>query len=300
VPTSKWLNDYLDKSGGVAYIQVSADGVWTDDLHRTTHFMHADPKMVCDTLIADPLLRRESRWYTSFLILEAGTWAAIDSALRDEDFDAAYVYDLIAHLPADTQLFVGNSLPIRHVDQFGRTRETPLHISANRGASGIDGNVSTALGIAAAYPDSPLVMLVGDITLYHDMNGLFALKDRAMRNVTIVLMNNDGGGIFHRLPIQDYEPTFTDLFVMPHGLDYTHVAALYGLEYIRVESRAHFRSYISSGGMDGARLIEVRTETPHDETARRALIRQVRAHLAALHIFDDLESALHPNKESIP
>jgi 2-succinyl-5-enolpyruvyl-6-hydroxy-3-cyclohexene-1-carboxylate synthase len=285
VPTSKWLNEYLSMSGDAAYIQVSADGVWSDDLHRTSHFIHADPALWCAAMCRASAARRESAWMRAFARLEAETWAGIRAVMRDEDFDAAYVHDLIAHLPGDACLFVGNSLPIRHVDQFGQPRTAPLVVFANRGASGIDGNISTGLAIAAAHRDRPVTLLVGDITLFHDMNGLFALRDQRLHNVTIVLLNNDGGGIFQRLPIAGFDPVFTELFIMPHGLDFRHVAALYGLEYQVVNDRATFRALTAEPPEDRARLIEVRTETPHDETARRALIRRVRAHIRALDIF---------------
>ena len=76
------------------------------------------------------------------------------------------------------------------------------------------------------------MLLVGDITFYHDMNGLFAVKNLDLNNVTIVLMNNNGGGIFNRLPISGYDPAFTDLFIMPHNLQFEHAAKLYGMDFV--------------------------------------------------------------------
>lgn len=288
VPTSKWLNETLERAGEAGYVHVSADGVWADDLHRISHLIHADPVLACTALSAASA-RPNSAWLTRFQQLETETWAAIETVMAEEDFDATYVYDLVAGLPSGAHLFLGNSLSVRHVDQFGRQRRAALQVSGNRGASGIDGNISTALGIAAANPTVPLVMLIGDITLFHDMNGLFPIKDRAMDNVTIVLINNDGGGIFHRLPIQGYDPAFTDLFIMPHGLDFQHTAALYGLDYERVDDRAAFRERIAAvQAGQPARLIEIRTNGIHDETARRALLKRVRAHLQAIPTLAEL------------
>ncbi|MCK6577066.1 MAG: 2-succinyl-5-enolpyruvyl-6-hydroxy-3-cyclohexene-1-carboxylic-acid synthase [Anaerolineae bacterium] len=289
VPTSKWLNDMLEQSPSHAYLQISADGVWSDDLHRTTHFMHCDPGQFCLSLTEELPARQASEWSRLFVRVEAATWLRLSESMQMSIFDGAFVGDLIAEMSAGAQLFVGSSLPVRHVDQFGRPRAAGLSVYANRGASGIDGNVSTALGIAAADPQRPLVMLVGDVTLYHDMNGLFALQDRDMQNVTIVVINNNGGGIFQRLPISRFEPPFTDLFVMPHDLDFQHVAALYGLEHHVVADRAEFRQLIRrTTASQGARLIEVRTSISEDETTRRRLIQQVRTEVESLLVTQGL------------
>jgi 2-succinyl-5-enolpyruvyl-6-hydroxy-3-cyclohexene-1-carboxylate synthase len=97
------------------------------------------------------------------------------------------------------------------------------------GASGIDGQVSTALGIGAATGEHVYAIL-GDITFYHDMNGLLAIK-RNNVSATFIVINNNGGGIFERLPIREFEPYHTEYFLTPHGLTFEHAAAMYGLEY---------------------------------------------------------------------
>lgn len=102
---------------------------------------------------------------------------------------------------------------------LGAPKAQPLTVFGNRGASGIDGVTSTALGIAAASDDS-LVLITGDVAFYHDMNGLLAIKQHDLNNVTIVLLNNNGGGIFRRLPIAKFEPEFTPLFLTPHDLGF--------------------------------------------------------------------------------
>jgi len=181
-------------------------------------------------------------------------------------------------------------LPVRHVDQFARPSTKPLHVYANRGASGIDGNVSTALGFGAA-SQSPLVALLGDITFYHDMNGLLYLTPRrrgaegqsAIRNpqsaippVTFVVINNNGGGIFRRLPIAEFEPEFTDLFLTPHDLNFEHAARLYGLEYVRVSDRAAFREALGKSMFDVRPfLIEVVTNGRADDQRRREVNRLI-------------------------
>jgi 2-succinyl-5-enolpyruvyl-6-hydroxy-3-cyclohexene-1-carboxylate synthase len=282
VPTSQWLSNFLDRTQPEYYIQVSESGVWADDLHRTTEFIQADATEFMAALYTDEAYRSTSTWLEQWQVAETTTWQSVAQTINSgDDFDAAFVYDLIEALPENAHLFAGNSLPIRHIDQFGKPSAKNIQVYGNRGASGIDGNTSTALGIASQ-TDEPLVLLIGDITFYHDMNGLFALKNLNLSNVTIVLMNNDGGGIFNRLPISGYDPAFTDLFIMPHGLQFEHAAKLYGLEWVSTDNRADFRRLLSESiGSGTPRIIEVRTDIQHDEMRRKEIIQSVKNALKA-------------------
>jgi 2-succinyl-5-enolpyruvyl-6-hydroxy-3-cyclohexene-1-carboxylate synthase len=272
VPTSKALNTYLD--GLVEpplQIHIRASGRWADDTHRVKVFLQADPEITCQRLsvaLTNHDCPRKSDWAGTIITLESDCWQALASIENSLFFDGAAVADVLSWLPAGTRLFAGNSLPIRHVDQFGRPARTAIRVYGNRGASGIDGNVSTALGIAAAAPDAPLVAIVGDITLYHDLNGLLALKQVGGRKVTIILLNNNGGGIFHRLPIAAFEPSFTRRFLTPHDLDFAPAAEMYGLDYCLVTNRPALKEALDAGSGDGPRLIEVRTNS-HDDYQRQ-------------------------------
>ena len=247
LPVSKWLNEYLARQADARLVHVQASGVWADDSHRVDTFLQADGTATCRALAARLTPRPGSSWAAQVQATEAATWVALDRGLAGAPFfDGAVVADLLDLLPAGAQLLVGNSLPIRHVDQFGRPSGRELHVYGNRGASGIDGNLSTGLGLAAAAPQRPTVILVGDITFYHDMNGLLAVRQQQLRRVTVVLLNNNGGGIFRRLPIAGHEPPFTELFLTPHGLDFAPAGQLYGLAYQRITSRAAFRRHLAA------------------------------------------------------
>ncbi len=281
VPTSKALNAYLDRAALSHYVHVSGDGVWADDSHRISDFVHADEKLLCRELLARECPERSSDWRGRFQALEAATWQAMDSVLADKPyFDGAVLADVVELIPPESTLFVGNSLPVRHLDQFGRPGGKRIHAFANRGASGIDGNTSAALGAGAAHPERPLVLVTGDITFYHDMNGLLAVQ-RCDIPITIVLLNNDGGGIFYRLPIRDHDPEFTDYFVAPHGLDFSHAARLYGLDYVRADDRESFRQAFRErvGGRTSC-IIEVHTDARQDAQRREAALAAVNEHIA--------------------
>jgi 2-succinyl-5-enolpyruvyl-6-hydroxy-3-cyclohexene-1-carboxylate synthase len=149
-------------------------------------------------------------------------------------------------------------MPVRDLDRFGRPSSADLTVSGSRGASGIDGITSAAIGAGSAV-DEPLVLLTGDLAYYHDLTGLLALE-RADVEATVVLVNNDGGGIFHQLPIAAFDPPFTELFETPHGLEFEHAAELFGLGHTTVDSLAAFESaYDHALSADGSHVVEVRT-----------------------------------------
>ncbi|HMB51556.1 MAG TPA: thiamine pyrophosphate-dependent enzyme, partial [Natronoarchaeum rubrum] len=159
---------------------------------------------------------------------------------------------------------------VRDLDRFGRPRGADLTALGNRGASGIDGIASTALGAGSA-TDDPLVLVTGDLAYYHDMNGLLAVA-RCGVDATIVLVNNDGGGIFHLLPIEAFDPPFTDQFKTPHGLDFAPTGELYGLDFSRVETLSAFRdAYDASLAAEGTQVIEFRIDGEESHRTREAI-----------------------------
>jgi 2-succinyl-5-enolpyruvyl-6-hydroxy-3-cyclohexene-1-carboxylate synthase len=270
LPTGKWVSAYLARQAEAQHIHVRANGVWADDQHLTGRFLQVDAHDFCRRLSRVVATRADRSWVATVLAQEQNLRRRLPALLADVEFDGAAVADVVAGLPAEAHLFVGNSLPIRHVDQFSMPRRERLHVYANRGASGIDGNISTGLGIAAAH-NRPVVMLLGDITFYHDMNGLLAVRNLGLTPI-IVLLNNDGGGIFQRLPIAAHDPPFTDLFRTPHGLDFAPAAAMYGLDYTLVADRPGLRAALADA-LQNPRpiIIEYRSDSAVDEAVRQQI-----------------------------
>jgi 2-succinyl-5-enolpyruvyl-6-hydroxy-3-cyclohexene-1-carboxylate synthase len=151
-------------------------------------------------------------------------------------------------------LFVASSMPVRDLEAYAVTRHGPPRVLANRGANGIDGLVSTALGVAAA-TRGRTVLLIGDVALAHDIGGLLAAR-RLGIDLTIVLINNDGGGIFHFLPVVEQGDAFEEHVATPHGLDFSHAARLYGLEHRLAHDMPAFDDALAAG----PGIVEVRTE----------------------------------------
>ncbi len=270
-PTSKRLNNYLAECETSLHIHVRENGVWADENHRTTHFLQVDELALCVALEKRLASSRGSAWLDQWMRLEADTWVKLAQTMNEMVFDAAYVSDLFDYLPDGGGLFAGNSLPIRHVDQFARPTEKAIQVFANRGASGIDGNISTGLGIAAAL-GRPVTILSGDVTFYHDSNGLLALQHMNSAGITLLVLNNDGGGIFRRLPITQFDPPFRDLFQVPHGLDLASIARTYDLAYHCPSSRQALAALLASPPDPViTRLIEVKTDARIDNIRRSEL-----------------------------
>ncbi|MCY4062556.1 MAG: 2-succinyl-5-enolpyruvyl-6-hydroxy-3-cyclohexene-1-carboxylic-acid synthase [Chloroflexi bacterium] len=283
-PLSKRMQDFLECNQLRDHIYCSRAGEWADDSHSVTRHLTLNPATLnpgeWDGF--EPAPNSTDAWCEGLARADHVARSVIAREFEHGAyFDGAVLYDVVDLMPAGGALFAGNSLPVRHLDQFGLPNGKPVFAFANRGASGIDGNVSTALGIGAARRGEPLVAVLGDITLYHDMNGLLAIR-RCGVPLTIVLLNNEGGGIFHRLPIHEFEPAFSDYFITAHGLDFAHAAALYDLKYIRADDRASFRRAFSEsvGGL-ASTLIELRTDAVADLKRRNAIIAAVHEQLTS-------------------
>jgi 2-succinyl-5-enolpyruvyl-6-hydroxy-3-cyclohexene-1-carboxylate synthase len=295
VNTSQPLNDYLNDAPGAYTLLIGENGTYRDANHQTNTMLYIHPDRLAYIFGFDTYRGRDreqaeaeqaalNQWNSRLHRLEAETWKALERGLGERWFDGAVVADVFAHMPDRSAVFLGNSLPVRHADQFARPNTRDIRMYGNRGTSGIDGNISTALG-AAAGDDRPLVAIVGDLTFYHDMNGLLATR-RAGAQAVFVVINNDGGGIFERLPIARYEPPYTDLFRTPHGLRFAHTAALYGLEYAQPADRAGFGEALTAALArlpQRSSIIEVTTDAADDLAHRNALMSA--AHKAAARVL---------------
>jgi 2-succinyl-5-enolpyruvyl-6-hydroxy-3-cyclohexene-1-carboxylate synthase len=164
---------------------------------------------------------------------------------------------------------------VRNLDQFGAPRPQKVDIYCNRGASGIDGTLASAAGVAAADPDRWLALLSGDLAFLHDLNSLLLIKAYTPR-MLIVVVNNDGGGIFQRLPVSNFEPYFTPLFLTPHGLNFAGAATMFGLEYCKVSDRAGLQEQLRDKFVNPRpALLEVQGDAVVHEMMRREFQRRL-------------------------
>ncbi len=279
-PTSATLEAAL--AGWRESVQVVIDdGSRPKDHQRLAHlYLKAPAADLLDSLartVPHPPPPARLPWLHRWRDLEAATWEAIDPATLSPGHEGAYAAALLAALPPGSALFASSSMPVRDLDGYGRPAPAGVTIFANRGASGIDGVVSSALGCAAGR-GGPVAVLIGDIALIHDMNGLLAARDPAL-NVVFVVIDNDGGGIFHMLPIRKFEPVFTPCFATPHGLDFSHLARLHGLPLHHAATpRALAEAVAAALSRPGTEIVRAGTNREenrrlHEETRSRVMRR---------------------------
>lgn len=171
-------------------------------------------------------------------------------------FEGRTIRELQEYIPEDGQIFVANSMTIRDFDYFWFSGESKAVLFGNRGVNGIDGTISTALGLAVN--GRPTYLVTGDLSLFHDLNGLAVAKTHNL-NLTIILHNNDGGGIFEYLP-QKGTKHFAYLFSTSQGLDYSGAAKLYGCGYTKISSPDELSSVLAKIGQEsGVHIIEIPT-----------------------------------------
>ena len=265
-PTSKRLQAWLDDGHVAHYVVVDPRPERLDPGHRVTHRFVSSVDHWCDAL-DDALmeLRDEddlSRTAPESLVtLHTAVQGALDEAVAaGDELSEPWLARRVSELaPAGSKLFASNSMPIRDLQVFRTEARPELEIVANRGASGIDGIVSTAAGVARGC-GNPVTLLIGDLALLHDVNALMHL--RALEQpVTIVAINNGGGGIFSFLPIAKHEDVLRPFVETPHDIRFEGIAASFGLPYTHVDTRDGFEAAYKAALESGASsVIEVRSD----------------------------------------
>jgi 2-succinyl-5-enolpyruvyl-6-hydroxy-3-cyclohexene-1-carboxylate synthase len=279
-PTSKRLRTYLARADARTFVADPAGG-WREAEFRATDLLVADPSRLAARLAEVVTGAGDADWRERWATADRTHREVIADATTDGAggyFEGAILADVADLAPEPATLVVSNSNPVRDADRYMPPSDAGYTVLGNRGASGIDGVVSTALGAGSATTDH-LTLVIGDLAYHHDGNGLLAAL-RCDVDATIVLVNNDGGGIFHRLPIESFEPPFTEAFRTPHGLDFEPTTDLYDLGYAAVEGRSGFRdAYADSVASEGTDVIDVRTDGEASQRTRERLVEETVAEL---------------------
>ncbi|TDL77567.1 2-succinyl-5-enolpyruvyl-6-hydroxy-3-cyclohexene-1-carboxylic-acid synthase [Rhodococcus qingshengii] len=268
MPVSKALTIFLKENHQAEQFVIDGAGGWRDPATLSTEMIFCNETIFCEQLSG----LTETKESTEFLekwqeindLTKANMALIKDSQMLSE---GRLFYQIAEMLPEEATLFVGNSMPIRDLDSFFLNNHKSINVMANRGANGIDGTVSTALG--AALYSQPLYLVLGDLTFFHDLNGMIAAKLYGI-DIRIILVNNNGGGIFSFLPQSQHPKNFELLFGTPLNLEFEHAVRMFNGNYTKVKDWDHFRELMKqSSDVKGLNVYEVVTNRDSNLTQHR-------------------------------
>ncbi|CAM5218646.1 2-succinyl-5-enolpyruvyl-6-hydroxy-3-cyclohexene-1-carboxylate synthase OS=Ureibacillus acetophenoni OX=614649 GN=menD PE=3 SV=1 [Ureibacillus acetophenoni] len=275
-PVSKFLTILLSETMPTNYIVVDEDPMFRDSTSVSTHFIHgAIGKWLCELNLQTDL---DVEYFNLWRSSEDLAIRHITEYVHSETDEGAMVRTIIEHLPDGSDLFVSSSMPIRDIDTFLLPTSRDIQIFANRGANGIDGVMSTAIGFSQGRKDRQLYLLIGDLAFLHDVNAFIATRYQPC-NITVIVLNNDGGGIFSYLSQSTVKEYYEDLFGTPTALQFEQVAQMYDMEYTQVNELNEMNNLFNQENDKPLRLIEVFTDRQENVAAHRRLWQKIHSEL---------------------
>jgi 2-succinyl-5-enolpyruvyl-6-hydroxy-3-cyclohexene-1-carboxylate synthase len=280
---SKRLRHYLRDHAPDPWAVVRPTPSRVDPDHRVTHHVESHVAPFVEALLArmGAASPEPSDWREAWRTATDRAAQVVTAHADDPPLTEPAVATLLSrHVPADHAIVAASSMPVRDLNRHAATDGPAVPVYANRGASGIDGTVATAAGVARGH-DRPVTLLIGDLALWHDLNSLALLQDQP---VVVVVVNNDGGGIFHFLPIREHDDVFEPYFTTPQGRSFASAAETFGLAYHRPDSPDAFReTYAQACATDGPVLIEVQTDRDDNRRVHEELEERVAAAVGGGH-----------------
>ena len=269
IPTSKSLRTWLG-AVDAQVVQITQKAGNRDGVHGRTRMMRLPPTAL-DSVAADwPAAPTE--WAKRWARAEAAAQAVLVRCAEVAGFEGTFTRTLAETLTSGQVLCVASSMPVRDLEYFAPVRTDGPRVMANRGANGIDGTLSTALGVA--HGGSPTVLLTGDLALLHDTNG-FLVAAKLRGSLTVVLINNQGGGIFGHLPVARFNPPFEEFWATPQTVDFARLCSAYDVAHYGVKTPVELRGLLlTEVGKPGLRVIEVRTDRTQDAATRQRLLKE--------------------------
>lgn len=274
MPTSKVLRQWLSRGQPQQWIVDESDRN-RDPLHGLTRHIRCPIDALATAWIqAISTPRPVHSYLNQWCNAEAQMRRQLNLRLTETEtlVESKVAWLLSQSLPPQTPIMIANSTPIRDVEWFWQPSDRQIQPFFNRGANGIDGTLSTALGVA--YRQRPSVLLTGDLALLHDTNG-FLLTPRWNGQLTIVLINNNGGGIFQSLPIAAFDPPFEDFFATPQHIRFDQLCATYSIAHIPIKSWTQFIQCLHEPSSDRIRVLEIQSDRQHDAQWRTHLFSEL-------------------------
>ncbi len=271
--TSKALETFLENTNAVRFM-INEYGDWFDPSNRATASLACKPYIFCETMLqkleSNSIPKQKNNWLEIFIEADKIASKTKKNIIEKSNFanEPRTIIELLNALPEKSKIMISNSMPIRDFDYFATKTDKSFTIFNNRGASGIDGITSTALGITAEN-NYPTVLLTGDLAFYHDLNGMLAAKKYSLP-LTVILINNNGGGIFEVLPISDYGKVFKEYFIAQHNLDFKPLVEAYCGKYFLINSWNDFKNKIQESIQEkNFTVLEIKTDAQKSLHLRR-------------------------------
>ncbi len=279
-PASKRFLQFVENFSPSHYISVLPHPFRSDPTHRVSWRLEADLNDFAE-YFSPPAVRPIDREWVHFLQHCSDSISRILKTKLENDSrltEPAVARWISRTIPAGHSLFLASSLPVREMDMFADSTRNKVSISANRGVSGIDGTIASALGYRRG-KNQPLTLLIGDLAFLHDLNSLSLISLFKMP-ITIVLINNRGGGIFSFLPIANYQKVFETYFGTPHPFSFHDVARQFELTYHLPRDMKEFRAvYLQSVQSTKANLIEIQTDRTENAQFHWQVYEEIRSAL---------------------
>ncbi|MCE2594092.1 2-succinyl-5-enolpyruvyl-6-hydroxy-3-cyclohexene-1-carboxylic-acid synthase [Motilimonas cestriensis] len=267
---SKRLQQFLQASSA-QFIGVQSQADLMDPNHAMGNYFQID---AMTWLNAHPVAQHNP--WAEHLYRADAEISQLMAAQSHELSELSVTHCLSRLVPDNSALFIGNSLPVRLMDMFAEANSKQQQVFTNRGASGIDGLLASAIGVSKILTHRPVTLLIGDTSLLHDLNSMALLKQLENPFVLIVL-NNDGGSIFNLLPLPDDQQTARDCYQLPHGLNFAEAAAMFGINYMHPTQQQEFElDYASALIEPGATLIEIKVPAKESSEMINTIAEQVK------------------------
>lgn len=274
MPVSKYYDKFTSEHQDARHIVVEPYEGFRQPTKQPTEIYYAHPVDFINGLLAITDWTGDQDWLTKWQQLNKKATNHIEQSNVDQLTEGVAVRELIKAMPTDSLLYVGNSMAVRDLDTFFMRTDKQITLLANRGVSGIEGLISSALG-AAATTTKRVTLLIGDLAFYHDLNGLLIGKQYEL-DLTILLMNNNGGGIFSFLPQANEPKYFEKLFGTPLHIDFKHAITMYQGTYRLVDDVVQLKKELQeSYQRNGTTVIEVRTDREENMRWHRQIWQQI-------------------------
>ena len=258
---SKHVLEFIKQAKSKNYIQILSHPFRHDPQHNVTLRIEGDVEEICQSLMNEVSSNPKMPWLEGLVETSNVIESIMDTFVHaEQNVNEIAVARIISQIiPEKNALFLASSMPIRDMDMFASTNGSIIPVASNRGASGIDGTLATATGFAVGN-NLPVTLVIGDLAMIHDLNSLLLLRS-IKQPVIVILINNNGSGIFSFLPIADFEDIFEEYFGTPHDLTFEKAAEMFGVDYYNPQTNGEFQKIYQEALMNnGSTIIELKTD----------------------------------------